>query len=166
MTEDDRVVFVQTFSKNWAMTGWRLGWLEAPPSLGQVIENLVQYSTSGTPVFVQRGGVAALEQGEAFVEEQIERARARTADRRQARRERPCRAAAARRRLLRFSQGKRGVGLAWSSRSASSRRPMWDLAPGSAFGEGGEGYLRMCFARNGADVEEAVVRLLAALEGF
>ena len=37
--EHDRVMFVQTLSKNWAMTGWRVGWLEAPPALGQVIEN-------------------------------------------------------------------------------------------------------------------------------
>jgi aspartate/methionine/tyrosine aminotransferase len=57
MEPEDKVLFVQTFSKNWAMTGWRLGWLEAPPALGQVIENLVQYQTSGTPVFVQRGGL-------------------------------------------------------------------------------------------------------------
>ena len=67
MTPEDRILFVQTFSKNWAMTGWRLGWLEASPALGQVIENLIQYQTSGTPVFVQRGGVAALDEGEAFV---------------------------------------------------------------------------------------------------
>ncbi len=33
MTEEDRILFVQTFSKNWAMTGWRMGWLEAPPAL-------------------------------------------------------------------------------------------------------------------------------------
>ncbi len=58
---------MQTFSKNWAMTGWRIGWLEAPPVLGQVIENLIQYSTSGSPVFLQRGAVAALEQGEPFI---------------------------------------------------------------------------------------------------
>ena len=43
-------MFVQTFSKNWAMTGWRIGWLEAPASLGPIVENLVQYSTSGVPV--------------------------------------------------------------------------------------------------------------------
>ena len=43
MTDEDRVLFVQTFSKNWAMTGWRIGWLEASPALGQVIENLIQY---------------------------------------------------------------------------------------------------------------------------
>jgi aspartate/methionine/tyrosine aminotransferase len=56
MDENDRIMFVQTFSKNWAMTGWRMGWLEAPPALAQVIVNLIQYSSSGTPVFAQRAG--------------------------------------------------------------------------------------------------------------
>ena len=165
MTDDDRVVFVQTFSKNWAMTGWRLGWLEAPPSLGQIIENLVQYSTSGTPVFVQRGGIAALEQGEPFVEEQVERARAG----RQivgrlvgsGRVELPAPAGA----FYAFLKVK-GVSDSMELAIRFIEEANVGLAPGSAFGEGGEGYLRMCFARNGADVEEAVVRLLAALEGF
>jgi aspartate/methionine/tyrosine aminotransferase len=75
MTGEDRVLFVQTFSKNWAMTGWRIGWLEAPAALGDVIENLIQYSTSGVPVFAQRAAIAALEQGESFVAHQILRAR-------------------------------------------------------------------------------------------
>ena len=47
-------------SKNWAMTGWRVGWLEAPVELGPTIENLVQYSTSGVPLFTQRAAIAAL----------------------------------------------------------------------------------------------------------
>lgn len=38
MDESDRILFVNTMSKNWAMTGWRSGWLEAPPALGQTIE--------------------------------------------------------------------------------------------------------------------------------
>src|SRR5690606_21931714 len=45
--EDDRIVFGNSFSKNWSMTGWRVGWLVAPPEIGQTIENLIQYSTSG-----------------------------------------------------------------------------------------------------------------------
>jgi aspartate/methionine/tyrosine aminotransferase len=75
MAAEDRVLFVQTFSKNWAMTGWRMGWIEAPPALGQAIENLIQYSSSGTATFVQRAGVAALEAGENFVAEGIAAAR-------------------------------------------------------------------------------------------
>ena len=75
MAPDDKILFVQTLSKNWAMTGFRIGWLEAPPELGTVIENLVQYTTSGVPVFNQRAATAALEQGETFLAWQIERCR-------------------------------------------------------------------------------------------
>ena len=32
--DDDRILYVNTFSKNWAMTGWRIGWISAPPQLG------------------------------------------------------------------------------------------------------------------------------------
>ena len=47
MDEEDRILFVQTFSKNWAMTGWRIGWLECHPAFGQTVENLMQYSSLG-----------------------------------------------------------------------------------------------------------------------
>jgi aspartate/methionine/tyrosine aminotransferase len=73
--EDDRVVFVNTFSKNWAMTGWRIGWISAPEALGQVFENLIQYSTSGVAPFMQRAAIAALEDGEEFAEGQVAKAR-------------------------------------------------------------------------------------------
>ena len=63
------------FSKNWAMTGWRVGWIKTHPSLQQVFENLIQYSTSGVAQFMQRGAVAALDEGDAFIAEQVERAR-------------------------------------------------------------------------------------------
>jgi aspartate/methionine/tyrosine aminotransferase len=162
MEPEDKIIFVQTFSKNWAMTGWRLGWLEAPPALGQVIENLVQYQTSGTPTFIQRAGVAAIEQGGDFLDEQIARAR----------------------------QGREIVGRltqtglvelpppsgafyaflkikgATSSKDIAFRlidEANVGLAPGSAFGEAGEGYLRLCYLRKPEDVEEAVRRISEAL---
>ena len=47
MEPEDRILFVNTFSKNWAMTGWRIGWITTHPSLQQTFENLIQYSTSG-----------------------------------------------------------------------------------------------------------------------
>jgi aspartate/methionine/tyrosine aminotransferase len=75
MAPDDKILFVQTLSKNWAMTGFRIGWLEAPRDLGDVIENLIQYTTSGVPVFNQRAATAALNDGEAFLAQQIERCR-------------------------------------------------------------------------------------------
>ena len=76
MRADDHVLFVQTFSKNWAMTGWRVGWLEAPPELGVQIESLVQFSTSGVAVPTQRAAAAAVRGGEGFIALQVERARA------------------------------------------------------------------------------------------
>src|SRR5881227_3589731 len=75
MDAEDRILFVNTFSKNWAMTGWRIGWITAHPSLGQVIENMIQYATSGVAAFMQRAAVAAIERGESFVAHMIERAR-------------------------------------------------------------------------------------------
>ena len=71
MAPEDRIIFVNTFSKNWAMTGWRMGWMALHPSLGQVVENLIQYSTSGVAQFMQRAGVVAIEKGEDFVHSQI-----------------------------------------------------------------------------------------------
>ena len=60
MEEGDRIVFINSFSKNWSMTGWRVGWLVAPPEIGDTIENLVQYTTSGVAQFMQQGALAAI----------------------------------------------------------------------------------------------------------
>src|SRR5690606_6905642 len=74
MEPEDRILFVNSFSKNWAMTGWRIGWMTVHPSLGPVVENLIQYSNSGVAQFMQRGAVAALDHGDDFVAMQVERA--------------------------------------------------------------------------------------------
>ena len=159
----ERILFVQTFSKNWAMTGWRVGWLEAPPRLGDLIENLIQYSTSGLPAFLQRGAVAAIEDGEAFVAEQVARA-------------------AAGRRIVVDGLSRvavidlpapRGAFYAFLRvRGANDDRALSlrlvdeanvGLAPGKAFGPGGEGFQRLCFARSEADLEEAVRRIARVL---
>jgi aspartate/methionine/tyrosine aminotransferase len=163
MVEDDRILFVQTFSKNWAMTGWRIGWIEAPPALGQVIENLIQYSTSGAPVFVQRAALAALEQGEAFVAAQIARAREG--------RDIVHRGLTASNRVRMAPPAGAFYAFFFVEGRADARQLAIDivdhanvgLAPGTAFGPGGEAGLRLCYARNAADLEEAVRRIAAAL---
>ena len=50
------LIVVNSFSKAWAMTGWRLGWMTLPPALLPEIEKLVEFNTSGAPTFLQRGG--------------------------------------------------------------------------------------------------------------
>jgi aspartate/methionine/tyrosine aminotransferase len=156
---DDRILFVNTFSKNWAMTGWRIGWLTAPPVLGPVIENLIQYSTSGVAAFMQRAAVAALEDGEHFVKQQIERARAG--------REIVCSGLGGSNRV-RFGWPDGAFYLFFSIDDVADTGRLGlrlvdeagiGITPGTAFGPGGEAFMRICFARQASDLSEAVKRL-------
>jgi len=161
MEEEDRILFVNTFSKNWAMTGWRIGWLRVHPSLQQVFENLIQYSTSGVAPFMQRGAIAALEEGDGFLMSQIERARqARDlvcgilGETGRARIDAPQGAF-----YLFFS-----VDGVEDSRTAAFEivdKANVGLAPGTAFGQGGEAFFRLCFHRRLDQLEEAATRLAA-----
>ena len=160
---DERIIFCNTFSKNWAMTGWRVGWLIAPKVMGQAIENLVQYNTSGTTTFLQHGCIAALEHGEAFLAEQVERA-ARGRDI-------ICDTLAPAP-GIEFARPEGAFYLFFrieggGDSAALSRRLIDETgvgcAPGSAFGLGGEGFLRLCFARREEDVTEAAARLASWL---
>jgi aspartate/methionine/tyrosine aminotransferase len=159
MDEEDRILFVNTFSKNWAMTGWRIGWLCVHPALQQTFENLIQYSTSGVAQFMQRGAIAALDEGDEFLAAQIERAR-------QAR-DIACGILGATGRA-RFSVPQGAFYLFFSvdgiadSRAAAFEivdRANVGLAPGTAFGEGGEAFFRLCFHRRLDQIEEAANRL-------
>lgn len=164
--DDDRIIFVNTMSKNWAMTGWRIGWLSAPPELGQVIENLIQYSTSGVPAFSQHAALAALTEGQAFLDQQILRAREgldcvvkglSAIDR------------------VKLVAPKGAFYLFFSIEGVTDTRQFAldlvrktgvGLAPGTAFGRGGENYLRLCYARRKDHLEEAIRRISAWLPTY
>jgi aspartate/methionine/tyrosine aminotransferase len=165
MEAEDRVLFVNTFSKNWAMTGWRIGWIAAHPSLGQVIENLIQYSTSGVAAFMQRAAVAAIERGESFAEHMIERARRG--------RDISCSILGATGRC-RFVPPMGAFYLFFQVEGETDTRRLVmrlidegnvGMAPGTAFGAGGEHFLRLCFARNAEQLEAAVSRAAAVISG-
>ena len=64
---EDRLIVINSFSKSWAMTGWRLGWMVHPPSIGPTVAMMTQYTTSGVTTFLQHAGVAAIREGEPFV---------------------------------------------------------------------------------------------------
>jgi aspartate/methionine/tyrosine aminotransferase len=158
---EDRVLYVNTFSKNWAMTGWRIGWLSAPAELGGVIENLVQYSSSGVPAFSQRAATVALEEGEDFVQLQVDRAHVardivveglRATGR------------------VRFAEPEGAFYLFFSIDGEPDTRKLAlrlvdeaqvGLAPGTAFGAAGQGFMRLCFARDAGQVRTATERLAA-----
>jgi aspartate/methionine/tyrosine aminotransferase len=164
MAVDDRVLFVNTFSKNWAMTGWRMGWIAAHPALGQKIENLIQYSTSGVAQFMQRAGVAAIEQGDGFIASQV--ARARTS------RDVVCEVLA-RSGRCRFAIPRGAFYLLFAVEGETDTRRLAfrlideaavGLAPGSAFGPGGEAFLRLCFARDPEQIATAAERIVRAIK--
>jgi len=143
---EDRLIVVHSFSKSFLMTGWRLGWLVLPPSHVDAAGKLLEFNSSCAPVFVQRGGQAALALGESFVPGLIARLQA------------------GRDRLLPGLQALPGVSVAvppggmyaffrvqgQDDSLAFAKRLVVDhglgLAPGAAFGDEGEGWLRWCFA--------------------
>jgi aspartate/methionine/tyrosine aminotransferase len=158
---DEMVIFVNTFSKNWAMTGWRIGWISAPPTLGATIENLVQYSTSGVASFMQRAATVALNDGEPFVQLQLGRARAG--------REIVVEGLRATGKA-RFAEPAGAFYLFFSVEGFPDTRKLAlklvdganiGVAPGTAFGDAGNGYLRLCFLRDAGQLREATARLAA-----
>jgi aspartate/methionine/tyrosine aminotransferase len=156
--DEDQLLLVNTFSKNWAMTGWRVGWLQAPRVLGPAIERIIQYNSSGTPAFLQRGCVTALDQGEDFIVSQVKKARSnrdlavRMLGEMSRIRLEPPRGA--------FYQFFAVDGMEDST--ATVLRIIDEagvgFAPGSTFGPGGEGHLRMCFLRDPGKIETALER--------
>lgn len=69
--EDDLILTVNSFSKSWAMTGWRLGWLTGPAFAEGIIRDIALYDNMGPPTFTQFGGIAALRDGEDFIKKQL-----------------------------------------------------------------------------------------------
>jgi aspartate/methionine/tyrosine aminotransferase len=156
---EEKLILANTFSKNWAMTGWRQGWIQVPKALAPVAERLIQYNTSGSPVFLQRGCAAALNEGDGFVDRQVATAR--------------------NNRDLVASMLKPHNRLQFQvpdgafyfffridgmKDSLATAKRLVDeanvgFAPGAAFGTAGEGFLRMCYLK-----EEA--KLVAGLERF
>ncbi|MBX4967160.1 pyridoxal phosphate-dependent aminotransferase [Rhizobium binae] len=159
MEEGDKIIFVNSFSKNWSMTGWRVGWIVAPPEMGQVLENLIQYSTSGVAQFMQKGAVAALDQGDDFVRANIARA-ARSRDI-------LCDALIATNRVETLKPDGALYAFLKIDGVSDSRQAAINivdktgvgLAPGTAFGAGGELFLRACFLRDPGQVAVAAERL-------
>ena len=70
-SDTDLLMTVNSFSKSWAMTGWRLGWLTGPKEAEAIIRDIALYDNMCPPTFTQYGGMAALRDGEDFITEQM-----------------------------------------------------------------------------------------------
>jgi aspartate/methionine/tyrosine aminotransferase len=159
MQADDRIIFVNSFSKNWSMTGWRVGWVVVPEELGQVVENLIQYSTSGVAQFMQRGATVALEEGDHVIRDNFAKA-AKSRDI-------LCDALIATNRVETLKPDGAFYAFLKIDGVKDSRLTALDivdkalvgLAPGTAFGPGGSAFIRACFLRDPAQMEAAADRL-------
>ena len=162
---DDRLIVTQSFSKSFLMTGWRLGWLVLPRGHESASAKMVEFNTSCSPVFVQRGGRAAMAIADDFVPRLVAHLRA-------------CRD-----RLidgLRATPGIQvasppggmyaffrieGHGDSLALAKSLVAGPGLGLAPGVAFGEEGEGWLRWCFAsRDLSRIDLGLQRLRSGLK--
>ena len=155
----ERTVLIGGWSKAYAMTGWRLGWVAAPAPLAEALMKVHQYVMMSAPTAAQYAGVAALDHGESFIAEM--------------------RAEYDRRRRL-IVEGLRAVGLptfepggafyafpditvtgldsvTFSERLLAEERVA--VVPGNAFGARGEGYVRCCYASSYEQIERALERI-------
>jgi aspartate aminotransferase len=156
---DDRVVVINSFSKAWAMTGWRLGWLVAPKAIQDVADKLVEFNTSGAPTFLQHAAIAAITGGEGFVAEMVQRCRAgRDLVVHGLQRFPRIRVAAPEGAFYAFARVD-GMDDSLAFAKEVLARCQVGVAPGAAFGAGGEGHLRLCFASAPARLAEALARL-------
>ena len=156
----ERTIVMGGFSKAYAMTGWRVGWLAAPAAILEGIVKVHQYGIMSAPTTAQDAALEALLHGEA----DVERMRAEY-DRR--------------RRLV--VDGLNAIGLpTFEPRGAFYAFPKVSSAtgltsdefterllveervavvPGSAFGPSGEGHVRACYATSYEQLEEALSRI-------
>lgn len=161
---DDLLFVVNSFSKNWAMTGWRLGWLVGPAAAEAAIRDIAIYDNMGPPSFTQFGGLAALRHGEDFIEQQRQLWRAnrdlvhetfRASNRIEA--EKPAAT------FYSFFKVEGEPDCLALARRLIDEVSL-SMAPGCAFGKVGQGYMRMCFAVSRPKLEDALDRLQTALK--
>ena len=156
---EDRVISTNSFSKSWLMTGWRLGWIVAPDALMPDLGKLIEYNTSCSPVFVQRAGVVAITDGEPTIARTLERYRAARDMLVSALSSLPRIAVAPPPGAMYAFFRVEGVSDSLEFCKRLVREARLGLAPGSAFGPEGEGFVRWCFASSEARLADGIARL-------
>lgn len=161
---EDRVIAINSFSKTWNMTGWRLGWITSPANIAKHYAMLTEFNIASAPPFIQLAGVEALQKGEGFIMQMKNDL--------QMKRDLVCH------RLSQCSAVRVALPDAafyvffavegMTDSLATAKKILTDtnvgLAPGAAFGDNAEGYLRLCFATSTDLLTRALDRLIPFLE--
>jgi aspartate/methionine/tyrosine aminotransferase len=163
---DDPLLVLNSFSKPWAMTGWRIGWLTHPARLGEQFAKLVQINTSGVPHFLQRGAIAAIEKGDGFIGTMVERCRAGGELVFQRLSAHPRITIARPEAAFYAFFAIDGVADTLAFCKSLAKDYKVGLAPGEAFGPGGQGNVRLCFASGAERLSRGLDRIEAALKAL
>ncbi len=162
--EDDPLVVVNGFSKAWAMTGWRLGWVVTPPHLAIAWTALSECFNTGATVFAQADGIAALESGEETVATLREQYRKGRSIVEQHLTDHPLID-------LRMPEGAfyafpkvKGVEDSLAFVQGVLAEEDVGLAPGYAFGPNNDAHIRLCYAQSHDRLEEGLRRLVRYIE--
>ena len=159
-TPDDRLVVAHSFSKSFLMTGWRMGWLVMPAAMTHPMGKLIEFNTSCASVFTQKAALAAVQRTDEVTPRVV-------AHLRQCRDTLVPRLQALPRVELAMPAGGMyaffkldgfGDSLALAKRLVAEAG--LGIAPGNAFAEEAQGWLRWCFAsRDLARLGQGVERL-------
>ena len=161
---DDAVVVIQSFSKAWCMTGWRLGWLTGRADLIGRAAQLNEFMVSCPAGFTQKAGEAALTQGEASVNQMLGALRENRDFCVDALRRMPGVTVPVPEGAFYVFPKIAGLTDSFEFCKRLLLETKVGLAPGVAFGAGGEGSVRLSYASGRPILEEAMTRLKRFLE--
>ena len=156
---DDAVIVVQSFSKTYCMTGWRLGWVVSRPDLALKAAQLNEFIVSHAPSMVQRAGEIALENGDIEIKELVAQFQERSRFCYEALQTMPGVSVSRPEGAFYLFPRVEGVDDSFAFALELLQKTKVSVAPGVAFGNGGEGAVRICTAADMSVLEPAMERL-------
>jgi aspartate/methionine/tyrosine aminotransferase len=161
---EDRLIVVNSFSKSWAMTGWRLGWLTWPPLLTPLIEKIAEFSVACAPPFAQQAAVTALQEGEPFIAETTKQYSQALAVVQQRLGSHPRVTFPPPQSAFYAFFHVSGIEETLPAAQSLITEAQVGLAPGEAFLTKEPGWFRLCFAQSQVQFEQALERILMWLD--
>ena len=158
-TREDAVMVVHSFSKSYCMTGWRVGWLVARADLGRKATQLNEFIISHAPTFAQKAAETALAHGETELRAMLGRLRDNRDFCLKALRQMPGVTVPQPDGAFYLFPKIDGLTDSFAFCTDLLHRTRVGLAPGIAFGEGGEGSVRICYAADRSVLDPAMERL-------